>query len=241
MLKNANLQGAKLRLVDLSAIQDLSGVFWHNAILDRTRMNWEQLGLIGEEMAEDYEKAKEAYLLLKDNFNDLGHYDYARQAYIEEREMERKAHWPPWRAKTYHNDEFAKIQGNPLVRLLKRLRFYLKYITRRDVWTWSVLTFFKWTSLYGQSPLRVFGSAIVLILGFSLAYPFIGIVSSGRAAIPWWPQSLIYSLASFATLELSGYQATTLGAQLLTSLEALVGIIWLAYFVYAFTNMMRSS
>lgn len=249
-LHEADLRRANLERVDLSGVDNISGVFWNNAILDRTRLKWQGLIPIGEEAAKEWEKAKEAYLILKDNFNDLGQYDYARECYIKEREMERKAHWPAWRPLKYHSEEFKDIQSHSLGDRFRRLRLYLKYTSRGDVWTWTVLTFFKLTSTYGQRVKNVLASGLLWIVLFAFLYPMAGVVPlpTGQDVISWrslinsLPSSLIYSVASFATLQLTvGYTVDTPVAQLLTSAEALIGIIWLAYFVYAFTNMMRSS
>ena len=93
-LQEANLSSSKLSYIYLSA-----------AYLDRTRLRYEQLaGAIGEEVeawqmplggtrevrASWYNKAKYGYLLLKQNFDDLGDYEAASWAYRKERRMEKR-------------------------------------------------------------------------------------------------------------------------------------------------------
>lgn len=210
-LREANLQGANLRVakldkVDLSVVENLSEAWWHHAILDRTRIKWQGLIHIGEEIAREWEEAKEAYLILKDNFNDLGQYDHARECYIKERQMERKVH-----------------QQN------------------KRWWPWLWLTLFRWTSTYGQNPVAVLLWTVGWVVLFAAIYLIF--LASGMRIAPdqwteWWP--FLYSMASFATLEFSGFEAVSPWAKFATSIESIIGIFWLAYFVYALANRTRS-
>jgi hypothetical protein len=104
--QGANLRDARLERVDLTDCHNLNHIYMEGAYLDRTRLRWEQLGeAIGEERkaqasqaraterANLYTQAKQGYLGLKQNFEDLGDYDAASRAYRKEREMERKEAW----------------------------------------------------------------------------------------------------------------------------------------------------
>jgi len=89
-LQGANLQEAKLQDVDLSAVENISNIYVSGAWLGKNRMRREQLGdAIGEELEDDYLAAKNGYLALKQNFDDLGDYDAASWAYRKERRMEK--------------------------------------------------------------------------------------------------------------------------------------------------------
>jgi len=93
-LQSANFQGAKLQGVDLSEVRNLSNVYLSRAWLVRTRMRRKDLGnVIGEELDHDYANAKDGYLILKQNFDDLGDYDAASWAYRKERRMEKLEAW----------------------------------------------------------------------------------------------------------------------------------------------------
>jgi hypothetical protein len=96
-LRDACLVYANLRRVDLYQVVSLQGVHWYDAFLDHTRIKRESLGKrIGDELTahdskgpEDYHRAKEAYLLLKNNFNQIGRYEDASWAYVKEQQMEK--------------------------------------------------------------------------------------------------------------------------------------------------------
>jgi len=100
-LVGANLSDAKLQGVDLThAI--INHVYISGAWLDTTKMYREQFGeAIEEELAREYEYAKEGYQALKRNFDDLGDYNAASWAYVKERKME-KAMNAPWRAPRFY-------------------------------------------------------------------------------------------------------------------------------------------
>ena len=58
---------------------------------------------IGDELTADrkktsdqYHSAKEAYLLLKNNFNQIGRYEDASWAYVKEQQMEKMAYYWEW-------------------------------------------------------------------------------------------------------------------------------------------------
>jgi len=125
-LEGARLVGAHLEKVDLSLAASLAGAYFYGAWLDQTRMTKDQLsGGIGEEIDKEYHKAKEAYLLLKNNFNQIGRSDDASWAYRKERQMEKMTYHPKL-AREY----YAKIEALPEGASRKSWtwwRFYVKY------------------------------------------------------------------------------------------------------------------
>jgi pentapeptide repeat protein len=107
-LRNTNLEGAKFQEAALNGANfigsDLSraefrGAYVDGIILEKTPLWREQFGedaLIGEELqakepsgdrAYRYRRAKQGYLALKQNFDDLGDYDAVNWAYRKERRM----------------------------------------------------------------------------------------------------------------------------------------------------------
>ncbi len=89
-LQVAKLGYAKLQGVDLSIVGSINHIYIGGAWLDKTRLRRKQLGgAIGEELDGAYEGAREGYLVLKQNFDDLGDYDAASWAYRKERRMEK--------------------------------------------------------------------------------------------------------------------------------------------------------
>lgn len=98
-LKGANLEGASLLEADLSGVDvrnvlSIRGISLYQAKLDQTKLTKDQLGeTIGEERGGEWFEARETYLALKNNFNQLGRYDDATWAYRKERRMEKKEAW----------------------------------------------------------------------------------------------------------------------------------------------------
>lgn len=225
-LKGTNLEGAHLEKVDLSQATSLAGAYFYGAWLDQTRMTKEQLGgRIGEEADKKYYEAKEAYLLLKNNFNQIGRYDDASWAYIKERQMEKMTYHRKL-ARTY----YAKIEGLPEEASPKSWawwRFYVKY-TLKWAWDWII----EWLCRYGESPGRVLAVALgVLIIIFPLIYSLTGLAPRSGQNLPT-RDYFLYSLYSFASMEHPNLQATSRIAQLFTGLESLSGIALLALLMY---------
>lgn len=104
----ADLCWTHLHRVDLSEAS-LLGTCFEGAYLSQTRIKKEQLApSIAEEEQREYQKAGEIYLLLKNNFNQIGRYDDASWAYVKERQMEKMTYHPKV-ARTY----YAKSEGLP--------------------------------------------------------------------------------------------------------------------------------
>ena len=203
----------------------LAGAYFYEAWLDQTRMTKEQLrGCIGEELDKKYYEAKEAYLLLKNNINQIGRYDDASWAYVKERQMEKMTHHPKL-TRTY----YAKIESLPDRASPKSWawwRFYVKY-TLKWLWDWII----EWSCGYGERPQNVFGIASVVLVIFPFLYFLTGLgPRSGQSLL--WRDYFLYSLYSFASMEHPTLQATSWIAQLLTGLESLSGIALLALLMY---------
>jgi len=237
-LEWAILMGAHLEKVDLSAATSLAGAYFHRAWLDQTRMTKEQLGgSIGEEIDKEHHQAKEAYLLLKNNFNQIGRYDDASWAYIKERQMEKKTHWPlSYAFKWYGESELPKEYGT-WSRRVDLLRLYLRHL-RLFITDWIT----ELLCLYGESPLRVVAWAAALaFLIFPLLYALFGGVVTADGSPVTWGEYLRLSLASFATIELANVQAQGIVAQFLRTLEALAGISLLALLMFTVGNRISRS
>jgi len=237
-LRGANLKWARLEGVDLWGVGSLEGVHLCGAFLDRTEMRWEQLGgRVGEEIEGDFRLAKEAYLRLKSNFNSLGRYDDASKAYVRERQMEKKTHWPlSYALKCYGESELPKEYGT-WSRRVDLFRFYLHHLR---LFVTDGIT--ELLCLYGESPLRVVAwAATFAFLIFPLLYALFGGVVTTDGNSVTWSAYLRLSLASFATIELAGVQAQGIGAQFLRTLEALTGISLLALLMFTVGNRISRS
>ena len=217
-LQGADLRSAKLQGADLYNDVSLEGTRWDGAFLDRTRIRRESLGsAIGDESdahgsrsAIDYYDAKEAYLLLKNNFNQIGRYEDASWAYIKEQQMEKMAHYREWRS---HGWRIWRGRG-PFLGWLRN-------------WAYELATG------YGERPWNpVIGGGLIM-LAFAVAF-------WGTRAIADGGDALMYSLATFATFNLARSELNPQGpgVEAASSIEALLGIGILALFIFTLGNRM---
>jgi len=231
-LKGAQLQGADLRgtqldRVDMYDVASLDGAHWYGARLDHTRIKRESLGkAIGDEKIADgteppkpwdwykqdkveaYDGAKEAYLLLKNNFNQIGRYEDASWAYVKEQQMEKTAHYREWRS---HGWKVWRTWGS--------------------FWRWLRNWAYELATGYGERPWNPVIGGVLIILGFA------GGFCATRAVANFW-DALVYSIATFATFNLADTGPTGRGADVASSVEALLGIAVLALVVFTLGNKM---
>jgi len=146
-LRGANLRGADLQDTRLSGANlqgvKLGGTYLHGAEIrgakNITRVEIEEGP--GEEIGpqRNYLHAKEVYLSLKNYFLDVGRYDDAGWAFVQERRMERETYFPP-RAHIFYGKELVSaIELNSVLEralrtpyvVARKWWFYLKY-----TWKW---------------------------------------------------------------------------------------------------------
>jgi len=215
-LRDASLAYANLRRVDLYQVLSLQGVRWYGAFLSHTRIKRESLGkAIGDEIdaekertAEAYHRAKEAYLLLKNNFNQIGRYEDASWAYVKEQQMEKMAYHWEWRSQGW---QVWRGWGS--------------------FWRWLRNWAYELATGYGERPWNPVIGGVLAILGFAAGF------CATRAVANLW-DALIYSLATFATFNLADTGPTGRGADVASSVEALLGIAVLALVVFTLGNKM---
>lgn len=225
-LQAADLTDAQLQGVDMYSVERLDGVHWYGALLDHTRIKRESLGeAIGDEsLAHKAKKpwahhhAKEAYLLLKNNFNQIGRYEDASWAYVKEQQMERMAFYWEWHP---HGWKAWRAWG-PLRRWLRN-------------WAYELLTG------YGERPWNAVCAGVAAILAFAVGFWATGI-GTGRGALAFL-DCLVYSIATFATFNLArpDLNPEGRGIEIASSLEAILGISVLALIVFTLGNRMSRS
>ena len=229
-LRGAVLVGAELRRVDMYEVETLDGAHWRGAHLDQTLVRRESLGkATGDEIeahdnrtAEAYSQATEAYLLLKNNFNQIGRYEDASWAYVKEQQMEKMAYywewhfwgWRVWRARGF---------------------FW------RSFWRWLRNWAYELATGYGERPWNAVRAGLVAILAFAAGFWACGI-TGGRGAVAFL-DCLVYSIATFATFNLArpNLNPTGRGIEIASSLEAILGIAVLALVVFTVGNRMSRS
>jgi uncharacterized protein YjbI with pentapeptide repeats len=224
-LQGAHLQGAELQGLDMYGVSTLDGAYWAGALLDHTRIRRESLGSrIGEETsahaisvaglwdkrtkAFDYHDAKEAYLLLKNNFNQIGRYEDASWAYVKEQQMEKMAYHWEWRS---HKVGVQRAWGS--------------------FWRWLRNWAYELLTGYGERPWNPVVGGVVIVLGFA------GGFCATRAIANFW-DAVVYSVATLGTFNLARLEPQGRGMEVASSVEAILGISVLALVVFTLGNKM---
>jgi uncharacterized protein YjbI with pentapeptide repeats len=154
-LEGVRLRGAELQRLDMYDVARLDGAHWYGAFLDHTRIKRESLGkAIGDELKAHKERteqacrqASEAYLLLKNNFNQIGRYEDASWAYVKEQQMEKMAHYWEWRS-----------------------RGWQVWRGWRSLWRWFGNRAFEFLTGHGEEPLKAARAGVFIILGFAVGF-----------------------------------------------------------------------
>jgi uncharacterized protein YjbI with pentapeptide repeats len=257
-LEHANLQGANLRFADLREVDlldvrtgGLLGTRLYRAKLDHTVLKKEQLGPeIGDEQAGEYREARDAYLALKQNFEDLGDYESASWSYIRERRME-KACSAPWRARRFYGEEQLGDTSE------HRLPAY-----HPRVWWFFVRHTRKWLSDLFVGGLCGYGESIGLVLWWMAALLFVSPLLFGLLGLLDWPdknaetfyslsvpwrygysylQQFLYVLDAFTTADFAELQPANSLGRLCSGLIALVGIFLTGLLGFVVGNRIRRS
>ena len=234
-LYGAYLQGAYLEYADLQEANlgdaALQGAFFSGVRLDHTEMARGLLGpAIGEELAGNYPRARDAYLRLKQNFDDLGDYAASSWAYRKERRMEKlealQEAKKAWRGHDWKGaiPRGAKVVGDQLV---------------------------EWVCDYGEGIWRVAGSLIAVWVAFALIYGLIAGVwgpwqDTGSGEIRHITRNpidlLSFSLGAMTTVDPIRLEARPiLAMSILTPLEALLGIFFAGLLGFVAGNRIRRS
>lgn len=220
-LDQASLKDAKLQGLDLTYLRNMSNVFLMNAWLDRTRLRHKQLGnAIGEELVQDYSAAKNGYLLLKQNFDDLGDYEAASWAYRKERRMEK--------LEALGNGNFVKFIGDSIVELLCD---YGESFWRVVVWMAVLLL------LVG--PL-LFSSLGGIEWSVELKKEYFELSSFARFGF-WYRTYLLYTLDTLTTASFSGLQPINDAVKFASGFFAIIGIFLAGLLGFVAGNRIRRS
>ena len=222
-----------------------------NALLRNTRTKKEQIeNHILQEKEEEFSKASEIYLLLKNNFHSIGRYDDESWAYKKEKDMDRLSHSFPYYKKVLKEE--SEIEKFPI----------LKWIKKGDFIKWIISGFSNIIYGYGEKPWNVIRAAVVIIVLFAFSFSLIGIgkpeiielkgsgiyQNSGNivdlsikgffenSEIRNFPDSLYFSLITFTTLGYGDFRPLEGLGRILAGSEAFLGAIMMALFVYTFAR-----
>ena len=234
-LAGARLDGANLARADLSRSSlprvnllscDLTHIRLAGAWLELTRLQARQLGgAIGEEIAGEYEEARQAYIGLEQNFRSLGDSDDASWAFRKRRMMGKK-------------NEAALARG--AFRTLC-IRACVEHSTR-----WLADVFVEWLCDYGESLGRVVRAFLLTILTFAAVYGFTGaltrIGTNGRLVVTRDPLDLLaYSFLNMLSTNMPDIGLKPLNelVVIVSSMQGAIGIVLIGLFGYVLGNRMR--
>ena len=175
-------------------------------------------------------EAANIYGALKNNLMSSGRYKEASWAYIRERQMRRKASGLKRAIITYNALEPADKAW------------------AGSSFSFCFKSFIKWVGDwlaelscgYGERPLLTLIWAIAIIFIFAFIFQWTGGITSTYGQMTWL-HYINYSLGAFTTMGYDQYEAATLAAQTLTSVEALLGISILALLMFALGNRISRS
>ena len=257
-LKNVNFHAARLINADFLE-SDLRWADFHTAYIadiDLTRatvgdkllfddeekyMEFLEKHIIEEEtvnefFAKRFLASRQARLLLKNAYLNKGQYDEASEAYIKERQAEKRTHWPSNRAICSYPKEYESISKSGSKRLWQLSRFHIGHFT-----SYIVDSIIEYTCGYGEKPLRSLWWALFTVIGFSILYRVSGTVVTVNNIPMTWVDYLNYSLGAFTTMSYENFTTVNSFGQALTSLEALSGISLLALLMFALGNRISRS
>ena len=209
---------------------------------------------IGDEQAGEYRRARDAYLSLKQNFEDLGDYEAASWSYIKERQME-KACSVPWRARRFYEEE----------QLGDRHVAWRYGITSREVlpgydprvWWFFVRHTAKWLSDwlvelvcgYGERPWRTVATMVVVFAMFVGIYwatwAVMKVERTSEATVLIPTRNLIdlavFGLGASTTMDPNGLEPRAVWVQFVAGFEALLGIGLTGLLGFVLGNRIRRS
>jgi uncharacterized protein YjbI with pentapeptide repeats len=229
-LQKSDLRGANLSRVDLLDTESIEEITLYRAVLDHTQLAKDQLGdALRDELRGEWFWAREAYLALKNNFEQIRRYDDAAWAYRKERRMEKLEAWHrAGEARGEHRWKEAignciQAGGDQLVELLCD---------------------------YGQSIRRVLASLGVVWILFALIYGLAAGV--WELADPQVAQSsyvtrcpldlLIFSLGTMTTIQPAGLEAfPNWWMRVLMPMQTAMGMALLGLLGFVAGNRIRRS
>lgn len=236
--EGARLEGASLRGADLSRASlprvnllscNLSGVHLADAWLENTRLRVEQLGgQVGEETAGDFGRARQAYLVLEQNFRTLGDGEGESWAFRKRRRM-------------------GKFHARDVARRAMRQRDAKAALAASTRWAADI--FVEWLCDYGESLGRTVRAFLLTILSFATFYGLTGtlthVVQSASGPMRQVTRNPV-DLLVFSFMNMLSTSAPDIGIKplnevifLLASVQGALGIVLIGLFGYVLGNRMH--
>lgn len=217
-LFNADFRGAKLYGANLNGVKNLRYAMFDSVVVEE--VVGDRLVREGkfEEAIESYNRAIDVYLLLKKLFTENGVYDTAATYSIGEWRVRGKIQRIGYKAiGSKHVKSFLPIGARLRKRWVAMIEGYARWLFNR---------FLYHTSSYGESPLRVFLTTLVVVFLYAVLYWFLGAVEGASTFL----ENLYFSLVTFTTVGYGDYVPKT-SYHLLAVSEAFLGAFMMAFFV----------
>ena len=238
-LQGASLEHADLRRVDLRYVKSLRGAFFYGVRLDHTDMDRNSLGpAVGEELAGKYSRARDAYLRLKRNFDDLGDYAASAWAYQKERQMEKMCS-APWRARRFYGkSQLGDTEESKLPAWHPQVLWFYAGHTWKWFWDWVA----ELVCGYGESVGRVLVTMAAVLVGFAAFYWANGaVVDPNGMPVSSLLDYLTFSLGALTTLGFRGLEPANRAIEFWTNIQAMLGIGLTGLLGFVLGNRIRRS
>lgn len=233
VMDGAHLDGADLSNASLPRLNLQTCSLKHarlaGAWLDNTRLRAEQFGgAVGEEVAGEYHAARDAYVVLEQNFRSLGNGDGTSWAFRKGRLMG-KLHERQTTLHGYRERDWRKLVRHGLA--------------------WMSDAFVEWLCDYGESLWRVvraFGTLILAFAGFYAATESLVRVTPGPGGDVRTVTESPFDLLVYSFLNMLSTSAPDIGLRpvsplfyLVTSMQGAAGIVLIGLFGYVLGNRMH--
>ena len=215
--------------LDIDLIEDVS-IDFTDALLRNTNMQREQIeNHILQEKEKNFTKAKELYLLLKNNFHSIGQYEDESWAYKKEKDMERKnnCHFKSlhkWLGSCFLNAIYGygeKPERVFLSAILIILIFACVFMNYGITSDSQIINLPKYNIIKELFKGIIYGNLLIIFKG-----------------IPWDQirNCLYFSTVTFTTLGLGDFTPVESWGRIFVGLEAFIGAFMMALFVYTFAR-----
>jgi len=232
------------------------------ALLRNTKIEKDKIeNHILQEKKNEFSKAQEIYLLLKNNFHSIGQYEDESWAYKKQKDMERLSYSFNSFIKNIENKE--KISKSKLTKGKKsKIISFFNWLKTKYFKKWLCSGFLNIIYGYGERPQNVIFSAIFIIILFSVFFSFLGInspeiieikipivqelinsnseiISKGNLinkTTNYYIDCLYFSAITFTTLGYGDFRPLEGWGRILAGSEAFIGAFMMALFVYTFAR-----
>jgi len=244
--------------LDEGVLIDFSNTLLRNTNFTRSQIE----NHILQEENKEFSQAREVYLLLKNNFHNIGRYDDESWAFEKEKEMERSIYSYGSFIKKIRKDKNISKNKN-YKKTYTSVGFFLKWLFTKNFLLWIIYGFLDFLFGYGERPLRVIRFAIIIIIVSAFFYMYFGIstypeniklnldISNNIITEPQeitlntklsgiiikdFYNCFYFSTVTFTTLGYGDLRPLEGWSRIFAGTEAFIGAFMMALFVYTFAR-----